>query len=135
MKRVESGAADPGQRLRGLFRVLEEWFTGGEFNGCMFINASAEYANPTDPIHAAAAEHKRLVHKYVTRLATDAGAREPERLATELILLMEGATVWAQTTGDTSTGRAAGIAAEVLLNHAIPSGNPASRFGAAHAAS
>jgi len=97
---VEARSQDPVERLLALFDVLGEWFASADFRGCVFINAAAEYGGADDPIHAAAAEHKRLVEGYVVGLARAAGAANPQRLARSLTLLMEGATVLAHATGD-----------------------------------
>lgn len=107
---IESRTQDPVERLYLLFDVLGEWFEVVEFRGCMFINAAAEYADHTSPIHTAVAEHKRLVEGYIVSLTTAAGAQEPDRLARSLTLLMEGAIVVAHTTGD-----AAAVAADARL--------------------
>ncbi len=120
MKRVEQHSDDPRKRLLSVFDVLHEWCTAEEFNGCMFINASAEYADPANPIHAAAAEHKRHVLKYVRDLAVAAGADDPDRLAVELVLLAEGAIVWAQTTGETDPIRLASESAVTMIDRATP---------------
>ncbi len=61
MRAAERRARAPRDRLLALFDALEEWFRSDDFSGCMFINASAEFGRCDDPIHAAAAEHKRLV--------------------------------------------------------------------------
>ncbi|MBT3556514.1 MAG: hypothetical protein HOC63_07520 [Rhodospirillales bacterium] len=44
--------------------ALGEWFQEDSFSGCMFINASAEFSGPDDPIHMASAEHKILIRQY-----------------------------------------------------------------------
>ena len=90
MRDVERRADTPRDRLLALFDVLGDWFAGRGFTGCMFINASAEYTDPADPIHAAAAEHKRLVCDYVRELATAAGAADPDPLAPPPMPLMAG---------------------------------------------
>ena len=48
MKFVESKAKTPRERLLAVFDFHEEWFTGNEFCGCMFINASAEFSAAVD---------------------------------------------------------------------------------------
>ena len=118
MRDVERRADTPRGRLLALFDVLGDWFAGRGFTGCMFINASAEFADPADPIHAAAAEHKRLVCDYVRELATAAGAADPDTLAQRLMLLMEGAIVMAHVCGDTGAAARAKSAADALLDHA-----------------
>src|SRR5262245_20973084 len=53
------GGENPRAQLLALFDVLHAWFNAPDFRGCMFINTAAEFPNPNDPIHQAAAEHKR----------------------------------------------------------------------------
>ena len=120
MREVERRAANPAGRLLAVFDTLEQHLGERDFRGCLFIKAAAEYASPEDPIHAAAAESKRLLRAYVRDLAAAAGAVAPRRLAQQLALLMEGATVLAQLSGDPSAARDSREAAEVLLRQAIP---------------
>lgn len=119
MREVESLATDPRDRLLALFTALEDWFQSDEFSGCCFINATAEYADKDDPIHAAAAEHKRLIRTYVLELAEAAEARDAQELTDQLMLLMEGAIVSAQITGETTSAQQARFAAEILIGRAV----------------
>ncbi len=119
---VEKRAKGPRDRLLAMFDQLGEWFAAPEFCGCMFINATAEYADHDDPIHAASAEHKRLIEKYVRELAEQAGAGEPWALASQLCLLMEGAVVYTQVCPASDRGCASATAkqaAGVLIDHAF----------------
>lgn len=120
---VERRGRTPRERLLALFDALEEWFARPDFAGCTFINASAEFGAPDDPIHAAAAEHKRLVLGYIRGLARAAGAPDAEGLARQLMLLTEGAIVITQVSGQGSgeIGAAAEArrAAEVLIGQAL----------------
>ena len=119
MQGIERKARDPADRLLAVFDVLEEWFEGGEFSGCAFVKASAEFGRHDDPIHGVAAEHKRLVLSYIRDLARAAGAADPDELADRLGLLMEGAIVLAQVTGKLDYARKARAAAEVMLREAL----------------
>ena len=119
MRAVERHAGTPRERLLAVFDALEECSKGGDLNGCMFVNAAAEFARADDPIHATAAEHKRLVLGYVRDLAEAAGARDPMELAQALRLLIEGAIVVAQVSGDTDAAQRARRVAETLLVAAI----------------
>jgi hypothetical protein len=66
----------------------------------MFINAAADYSKrPDEPIHAAAAEHKRLFLDYLRGQALAAGSADPDELAAQLALLMEGAITTAHVSG------------------------------------
>lgn len=94
-RRLDELARTPQEQLIALFDVLAEWFESPEFRGCMFIKASAEYQAKEHPIHKQSSEHKRLLLEHFTSLARRAGARVPEKLACQLMLLKEGAIVTA----------------------------------------
>lgn len=118
MRRVEKAAADGRGRLLFMFDVLGEWFAGDDFTGCMFINASAEFAERDDPIHRAAAEHKALVLEFIEGLTLDTGAARPKALAAGLFLLVEGAIVAAHVMGRKDAAQAAKRSAEALMRDA-----------------
>ena len=65
-------------------------------HGCLFIKALGEYEAHSTTISALATEHKRSLHRYLTRLLADAGATQPEALALDLATALEGATQYAQ---------------------------------------
>jgi len=114
-EQIEARAAAPEDRLLALFDVLEEWFAAPDFNGCMFINATAEYPALKDPIHAVAATHKRKLFAYLHGLALSAGLADPFGLAAELALLQEGAVVMAHTAGHRDAAGHARRAAAKLI--------------------
>ena len=115
---VQRRSASPRGRLLAVFDALTEWFSG-DFHGCAFINASAEYSRADHPVHRAAAAHKAEIRRYVRGLAAAAGASAPRALADQLCLLIEGATVLAQISGDASQARTARRAAATLVRSAL----------------
>lgn len=106
MKFVESGATSPRDRLLAVFDFHEQWFTGKEFCGCMFINAAAEFADPKSAVRELAAEHKRAILRYLTDLCRLSGFADPPHVADQLNLLLEGAIVSAQVVGQVQSGGA-----------------------------
>ncbi len=117
-RKVEKRAKTPRQRLLAIFDVLGDWMASRGFDGCTFINASAEYGDRDDPIHTAAAKHKRLVGAYVRELAEAAGVKGPDALAQGLMLLMEGAIVMAYVADDPNAAANAKKAAGTLIDQA-----------------
>lgn len=120
---VERRAKAPRDRLLALFDVLEDWYAGRAdrpFRGCAFVKAMAEFSDAESPVHRAAAEHKRLLRDYIERQARAAGAAAPRELAGEFAILIEGATVMAQATGDPAPARQARRMAETLLAASAP---------------
>ena len=120
MQKVERKTSDPVQRLLAIFDVLGEWCSSKGFTGCTFINASAEFSGHDDPIHQAAAEHKRLLLNFIRQLTEAAGVDKPGVLAEQLNILMDGAVVTVQVTGECKITRRARSAAEVLIRAAMP---------------
>lgn len=115
MRAVERRASKPQDRLLAVFDALEEWFSEKDFSGCMFINASAEYAEADDPIHMVSCEHKMLVLKYIRELALAANIPDHAVLADELMLLAEGSIVMAYVAGDKTSAARAKKTAEKLI--------------------
>ncbi len=118
-RRMEELAETPRGQLLALFDALGEWFEQEDFSSCMFIKASGEYPDAQHPIHANAAEHKRLIRHYLVELAEKAGARDPAQLASGLLLLKEGAIVSAHIQGPAGVAADAKIAAQLIMADAF----------------
>ena len=118
VRRVEELADTPKERLLAIFDALGEWFEEPGFKSCMFIKASSEYQDRSSPIHATSAEHKRLLHNYFEKLATDAKLKGPSHVARQLLLLKEGAIVLAHLQGPERISREAKAAAQTLIEAA-----------------
>ncbi|MCH8822022.1 MAG: TetR/AcrR family transcriptional regulator [Planctomycetes bacterium] len=118
MKDVERKATDPIGRLLAMFDVLADWCGSKGFTGCTFINASAEFSGIDNPIHQAAAEHKHLLLNYIRQLTQAADLKNPQELADQLSILMDGAVVTVQVTGDCKITKRARSAAEILIQAA-----------------
>jgi AcrR family transcriptional regulator len=116
MDYVEGQAETPRERLLALFAAHGEWFSQKDFRGCLFQNAAAEFSGSAEAVRALAEEHKRLIHAYVRGLTSAAGARNPDRLADWLVLLLDGATGCAQVTVRSDWAGKARDAAKVLID-------------------
>ncbi|MEZ5670201.1 MAG: TetR family transcriptional regulator [Alphaproteobacteria bacterium] len=113
-RRMEQ-AGPPRAQLLAMFDALAEWFAAPDFRSCMFIKAASEYPEPDHPIHAQAAEHKRLLYRQVREIAAESGAEDPATLARALLLLKEGAIVTAHLGHETDpAGDAKAVAAALL---------------------
>jgi AcrR family transcriptional regulator len=118
-RRMEQAGA-PRAQLLAMFDALAEWFASPGFSSCMFIKAASEYPDPGHPIHAQAAEHKRLLFRRVQEIAAEAAARDPASLARSLLLLKEGAIVTAHLGHEADPAGDAKDAASLLLAAALP---------------
>jgi AcrR family transcriptional regulator len=89
-----------GNQLLAVFDVLGDWFEQPDFRGCAFINSHAELGSSSPAAAEIVASHKHALAEYLERLARSQGAAEPEALARELLLLVDGAIVTASIQRD-----------------------------------
>lgn len=118
-RRIEQMAKTPAGQMLALFNVLDEWFHDHDFCGCLFIKAGGEYPQARDPIHAQAAEHKRLLLEQFASLAEAAGAPDPRGLSCKLMILKEGSIVLAVLADKEETLQHAKEAAKTLIEDAV----------------
>lgn len=117
---VERKAQSPAERLLAVFDAFDERIRSDTFRGCPLAKAVGEYPRREDPIRLAAIQHKRMVRSYIRGLAVEAGVKDPEAIANQFFLLLEGAIVTAQVTGNLNAAQEARAAAEVLVDQATP---------------
>jgi AcrR family transcriptional regulator len=113
-----AGYDTPRERLLAVFDALGDVFQESGFRGCAFINASAE-AHAGSVVEEQSDEIRAWIRGLFTGLAREAAAAAPERLAGQLVLLYDGATVGAQMDRDPTVAANARLAAEALIDAAV----------------
>ncbi len=106
---------DPRAALEAVFQGVAELASSPECLGCAFVGAAAEFPEPDHAGHLAAFDHKRAVIESLRQLADAAGARDPQGLAEQLLLVMDGAWSAARVFGPGNHGRRASAAADALI--------------------
>jgi len=114
-RRMEDLADTPGGQLLAMFDALEEWFLEDGFQGCMFVKASAEFQDPNNAINVQSYAHKRLLLDHFEKLATEAGAEDPQALARQFLVLKEGAIVLAAMSHSEAAARDAKSIAHLMI--------------------
>jgi AcrR family transcriptional regulator len=111
-------AIESAPRERRPVAVID-WFCASllepGFNGCAFVRAYAE--NPRDLVtRKRLRRRKQVLLETIARACRDAGAVQPDELATQLALIIEGATTLAYATGELrqAADGARAVAAAVL---------------------
>jgi AcrR family transcriptional regulator len=117
---IEAGGGDPQTKLARIFPALRSWFGEESFYGCPFINAVAEHDKDQKQFRNIAMRHKKVVLAHIEKLAGEIGVAEPEVLAHQLALLIDGAIVAAMVTGDPGVADTAGLAACSLFPPSKP---------------
>ena len=117
---IESGGGSAQIKLTRIFPALKDWFRQERFYGCPFINAVGEHDKDQKQFRAIAMKHKKVVLTYIEKLAGEMGAAEPEVLAHQLGLLIDGAIVAAMVSRDPGVADTAGLAACSLFPPSKP---------------
>lgn len=108
-------SCEPREALLRTFDGLQLWIHQADFCGCSFIHAAAEFHDREHPIHRRAAAFKTAVLGHFLESLQAADVAQPERLAWQLMFLLEGALSMAHVHGPDDQGLQARAAAEVLL--------------------
>src|ERR1043166_7532934 len=105
----------PAEQILGDFDRLKRAFARDGFRGCPFVNAVAELSEPTHAANKIAIAFKEQGRMWFRELLTRLETADPDSLATQLMLLVDGAIAAALVRGDPKMARAAREAARVLL--------------------
>jgi AcrR family transcriptional regulator len=97
---VDASGATPMEQLANIATALGEWYRGGRFYGCAFMNAIAEHDKTEVWLREIAAEHHAQVLGFLAEHAVVAGFSEADILARQILLLIDGATAALMVTND-----------------------------------
>lgn len=112
---ITASDAPPTEQVLAVFDGYERRFSSSGFRGCPFVNAVAEVGEVTPAARRIAAAFKEQQRTWFREMVALAGAEDPEGLATQLMLLVDGAIAAALVRGDPAMARAAREAACTLL--------------------
>jgi len=103
----ERRAADnpePCAQLRAWLRDMARHVSSGDERGCPLTNAAVELPEKDHPARRVVEAFKTAQRQYLAGLCDAAKLAEPDMLADELFLLLEGARVTAQSMGPEGMG-------------------------------
>jgi AcrR family transcriptional regulator len=81
---------DRRERPLAVFAWLASWYEREGARGCAFLNAAAELVERDDAARLAVVAEKRWLLGFLGDLARGAGLAEPDRIASQLLLLVDG---------------------------------------------
>jgi AcrR family transcriptional regulator len=118
LRPIEVSDGPPVEQILEDFDRLENAMRSHGYRGCPFMNAVAELADTTHAAHQIAVAHKEKRRTLFRKLLIQLNVPDPDALATQLMILGEGAVAQALVHGDPKMARAAREAARVLLTAA-----------------
>jgi AcrR family transcriptional regulator len=116
--RLEAAEPNPRARLCAWVRGMAAELPRRQERGCFLANAAVELAERGHPGRPVIEAFKRGQRERLTRLCQSAGLSEPELLAEELFLVIEGARASAQSCGsDGLESRVVRIGEAIIAAH------------------
>lgn len=106
---------DPLAQLRAWLKDMSGHVVNRDERGCPLANAAVELPDKDHPARRVIEECKAATRKRVIALCRAAGLNEPELLADELNLMLEGARVTAQSVGSDGLGMRLERMSEALI--------------------
>ena len=108
-------AGDPRGQLEAILDMVAVTASHPKWRGCPFLNTGTEFPEPDHPARAVILVHKRAVGERLRSLAGAAGARDPDLLAQQLQLLIDGAYAIGQSLGPDGPAKSVAGAGRALI--------------------
>ncbi|MBR0681389.1 TetR family transcriptional regulator [Roseomonas eburnea] len=112
-------ATTPLERLRALVEAMAEQVAEPGVCGCPMLMAQAEFRDPCHPTYQVVATFKRGARQQIRDLAVAAEARDPDQLADQLSLAIEGAIAARSYLGEDRAAAALRSTAALLIDAAF----------------
>jgi len=126
-RQIAPSDAPAREQILAYFDRIAAMVADGSFRGCPYVNAVTEIADRKHAAVALAVQFKEQRRQWYRALLGRLQVKEPDTLATQLQLLVEGVLATALVRGDPGAARAARAAAEVLLDAALARKAPRKR--------
>lgn len=108
-------AGEPLGRMLAVFDLFVDWATTPDFRGSPLVAATFELGGQLNAARPFAQAHGQRLEQYFETQASEAGLHDPTGLATQLVMLLEGASVVVLVKGDTKAAALAKSAAASLI--------------------
>ena len=106
------------EKILAVFDLIASWYAEAGFRGCAMMNAATEDRGQDGAPRRLAQDHLTFYRDLFRRLLTEAGARDPETTARQLVIVLEGATLISAVDRDPGLGAEARVIVETLLDAA-----------------
>lgn len=105
----------PRKQLETVFEGVAKLASSPQCMGCTFTGAAGEFPELDHPSHKAAREHKEQVLAKFKELAKAAKLRQPQAVAEQLLLVLDGAWNAARMFGPNSHAKQVADAAKLII--------------------
>ena len=120
MRAAAEEVDDPREKLVAIFTMTAQDIARSGYRGCPLLNTHTEFPAADHPAHAVAVTHKSDVRDWMRDLAALAGATDPEALADDLLIVLNGTLATASVLGASGPAARGTQVARQLIATACP---------------
>ncbi|MBK0394898.1 TetR/AcrR family transcriptional regulator [Ramlibacter sp. CrO1] len=117
---AERYVGQPREELLAQIRWISRYIGGAESRGCAFLNAAAEFPDPSHAVRDKVARNKRTLRRRLLSLCMAAGAADAALLADQLVLMIDGAFAGSEALGKNGPAKVLQRAAQAAIDTALP---------------
>lgn len=119
MDEAAAGTKDAVEQIRAIGALVAKIATSPQCLGCVFQMSASEFPANDHPAHRMALAHKTALRDRLATYAYRGGLHNPEQLADQLMLLIDGAWIAARMFGPQNPAASLSTAIDTLLNSAL----------------
>ncbi|MGB5938630.1 MAG: TetR/AcrR family transcriptional regulator [Rhodanobacter sp.] len=119
---AEKHEGDARGELLAQLRWIGKWITDPRSRGCPLLNAAAEFPAPSHPARAVVLRSKQLLRRRLLQLSMMISADDPQLLADQLTLLIDGAFADSQAFGKKGPAASLALAGAAIVDLAANKG-------------
>jgi AcrR family transcriptional regulator len=118
---IEQAGGDPASQLVAVVSAVAGQVRDGDYHGCPFLNAHAEFRDPGHPAHLVSVGHFDALRRQLHGIAAQGGLRDPGGLAERILLIIYGLYAAGAVLGAHDTVPNAVALAEETIRAQLPS--------------
>jgi hypothetical protein len=107
---------DPVDKVLRIFDFLAERVDAGNLDGCFAMNAKTEYVHKAKEIEDAYDAYVTVIQQMIEDYLKEGNVENSQLLATQIVILFEGAIVRSKAIGNSESVKLAKAAAELICN-------------------
>ncbi|MCC2674454.1 MAG: TetR/AcrR family transcriptional regulator [Ramlibacter sp.] len=108
----------PREELLAQVRWIARYIASEDSRGCAFLNAAAEFPDPSHAVREKVARNKQTLRRRVLSLCMAAGAEDAALLADQLVLMIDGAFAGSEALGKNGPAKTLQRAAQAVIDAA-----------------
>ncbi len=118
IKNIEAKYKNPTDKILAIFDMKHKKLKSGDYSGCFAINARLEFDGKNKKIESQCSQAGSQVQDFIFKLCKEGKYKNPKKLAQQIVILLQGATVYAQACRDDKAASVAKEVAKLLLVNA-----------------